>query len=78
MTEPKTIILEDSMELHLDPVGDQIELAIKERTRFGLSEHSRIRLPNEKRIQLAIDLLGDDLEQIIKRVARDLMIKEAA
>jgi len=60
MIQSKTIILEDSCELHIDPVGDQIELAVKLRSRFGLNELSRIRLSREKRLELVAALMGLD------------------
>lgn len=75
----KTICLENSYELHIDPIlgsGD-IELAIKRRSRWGVDELARIRVPNRSRIEAAAVLLGDDLNAIVKGLAVGMM-KEAA
>lgn len=53
MTLPKTIMLHDAHELHIDPgPGEHIQLAIKTRSRFGLHELSRIRLDKGQRVAL--------------------------
>lgn len=84
----KTIIVSNNKQIHLDPLGANVELSIKVLNDYVTTDHcgcekprltelERVVLDRQQRLELAAALLGDDLNAIVKGLALEL-VKEAA